>query len=78
MRRVGDVMGLNVQVNAIPNPRKEKEQHYYNAHYSALLDLGLEPHFMTDDVLAAMLEKILPYKDQIQPHRVMPRVKWNT
>ena len=51
VRRVGDAMGLNVQVNAIPNPRKEKEQHYYNAHYSALLDLGLEPHFMTDGSL---------------------------
>lgn len=75
--RVGNGMGLNVKVKSIENPRKELENHYYNAKHSGLLELGLKPHFMTDDVLAEMLEKVIAYKDQIDPGRILPRVKWS-
>ena len=37
------------------------EEHYYNPAHDWLLELGLEPHFMTDDVVAAMIEAILPF-----------------
>ena len=76
-KRVGDRLGLGVKVKNIPNPRMEKEQHYYNAHYTALLELGLQPHYMTDDVLAAMLEKVIKYKSQIEARKILPRVSWN-
>jgi len=74
--RVGNQMGLNVEVKAIDNPRKEAEDHYYNAAHSGLMELGLEPHYMTDDVLATMLEQVIRYKDQIDTNKIMPRVKW--
>jgi UDP-sulfoquinovose synthase len=77
VKRVGDGMGLKVAVNSIPNPRKEKENHYYNAKHSALLELGLKPHYLTDDVVAAMLQHVIKYKDQIEPRKIMPRVAWN-
>lgn len=76
VKTVGDKMGLNVEIKAIPNPRKEAEDHYYNPAHSALLELGLKPHYMTDDVLAAMIEKILQFKNGIDDRRVLPRVKW--
>ena len=44
VKRVGDGMGLNVTVEPIENPRKEKEDHYYNAHHSGLDELGLKPN----------------------------------
>ncbi len=75
--RAGRMAGLDVKVNNIENPRKEKEEHYYNAKYHGLLQLGLKPHFMTDDVLASMLEKILKYRDRIDSRKIMPRVKWS-
>ncbi len=76
IKRVGDNLGLDVQIDHLDNPRKEAEEHYYNAKHHGLLELGLEPHYMTDGVLAAMLEKILPFKNQIDSAKVMPRVTW--
>ena len=74
---VGNNMGLHVSVKKIPNPRKEAEDHYYNPAHSGLRDLGLEPNFMTDDVVAEMLEKIIRYRDSIEERRILPRVRWN-
>ena len=74
--RVGNRIGLGVKIRQIENPRKELEEHYYNAKHSGLMELGLKPHFMTDDVIAEMLEQIMKYKDQIDNNKIMPRVKW--
>ena len=70
-------MGLGVEIKSIPNPRKEKEEHYYNPVYSGLKELGLKPHYMTDEVLAGMLERIIAHKDNIVTGRIMPRVRWS-
>lgn len=75
---VGNKMGLNVAIKSIENPRKEMENHYYNAKHHGLLDLGLEPHFMTEDVIASMLEKVMEYKEKIDNSKIMPRVKWSS
>ncbi len=76
VQKAGNSMGLNVQVKSIDNPRKEMEDHYYNAAHSGLMELGLEPHYMTEDVLVAMLERIVEHKDAISNDRIMPRVRW--
>lgn len=76
VERVGNGMGLRVEVRAIDNPRKEREDHYYNPSHSGLLDLGLNPNYLTDEVTASMLEIVLRYKDQIDADKIMPRVKW--
>lgn len=77
VKRVGDDMGLDVEIKSIANPRKEMEEHYYNPTYSGLMELGLKPHFMTDKVLGAMLERIVANKERIVVDRIMPRVKWS-
>ena len=78
IERVGSELGLAVEVQNLPNPRKEAEDHYYNPAHSALLDLGLEPTYMTDEVLAAMMRQVIVYKDQIAMDRIPPRVRWST
>jgi UDP-sulfoquinovose synthase len=77
VQRVGNQMNLNVQIKPIDNPRKEKESHYYNAKHHGLIELGLKPHPMTDDVVSEMLERVIHYKDRIDKCKIMPRVKWN-
>lgn len=72
----GRRLGLSVGVKSIPNPRKEMEEHYYNPVHSGLVDLGLSPHFMTEDVLCAMLEQIISQKTRIVEKRILPRVAW--
>lgn len=76
VQRVGNEMGLDVQVQSIDNPRKEKEEHYYNPVHSGLLELGLQPTYMTDAIVAGMLEQILPYKERIDAKKILPRVRW--
>ena len=76
VQRAGHALGLNVEVKSIDNPRKEAEDHYYNAMHSGLIELGLEPHYMTDQVLVEMLEQVIRYKDNIDESKIMPRVKW--
>jgi len=78
VKAAGKNHGLDVAVKSIPNPRKEAEDHYYNAKHTGLMDLGLKPNLMTEDVLTDMLDRIMKHKDAISEERVMPRVKWNT
>lgn len=77
VQQVGNRLNLNVQIKSIENPRKEAEDHYYNTKHSGLIDLGLKPHYMTDDVVADMLEKVIRYKDRIDQRKILPRVKWS-
>lgn len=76
VQRVGNQMGLDVAVKSIENPRKEAEEHYYNPTHSGLLELGLKPNYMTDEIVAGMLEKVVQYKDGIDMAKIMPRVRW--
>ena len=77
VQAAGAAMGLDVAIRSIDNPRKEREDHYYNPVYSGLLELGLQPHYMTEDVLCAMLERIQRGRDRIETARIMPRVRWS-
>jgi len=77
VKTAGAAVGLDVEVKSIPNPRKELEDHYYNPAHTGLLELGLKPNHLTTEVLVAMLERIMVYKDRIVPERVLPRVVWN-
>jgi UDP-sulfoquinovose synthase len=79
-RRVADAgaaLGLTVEIGSLPNPRREREQHHYNPAHSGLLELGLQPHPMTEDMLVRMLTRLQGYRDRIDPARVRPRVRWN-
>lgn len=69
-------LGLTVNINYVSNPRVEQEEHYYNAKHSALLQLGLEPHLLTDKVLGGMIETALRHTINVDQGKVMPSVKW--
>ena len=73
---VAKSMGFPVEIKPIDNPRRELEEHYYNPTHSGLIELGLEPHLMTEEVLAQMLEKIAAAGSAIKKERIMPRVSW--
>ena len=77
VQSVGARLDLLVKIDHIVNPRKESEEHYYNPAHSGLLELGLEPHFMSDDVIGSMLERVLRYRDNIVIKRILPRVRWS-
>jgi UDP-sulfoquinovose synthase len=73
----GNRLGLAVRVESISNPRKEREEHYYNPKHRALMELGLEPHLLTDDVLADLLDRVMRHRKAIDTRWIMPRVRWD-
>ncbi len=76
VRKAGEAMDLNVVVEHIDNPRVEKEEHYYNARNTRLLDLGLQPHFLSNSLLDSLLNFAVQYRDRVDLDQVMPRVSW--
>ncbi|MBZ0287090.1 MAG: NAD-dependent epimerase/dehydratase family protein, partial [Anaerolineae bacterium] len=76
VQRVGNRMGLNVIIDSVPNPRVEKEEHYYNAVHTKLLDLGLQPHLLDDDEIERMIGVTVEHRDRIDPRLILPTVKW--
>lgn len=69
-------LGIQARIEPIPNPRVEAEDHYYNAKHTRLLDLGLQPHYLSDVLLESMLKTILCYQDRIKEEIILPRIQW--
>jgi UDP-sulfoquinovose synthase len=69
-------IGLKVEISHIPDPRVEAEEHYYNAKHSKLIDLGLEPHLLSDALLDSLLKIAVKFEDRIDDSLIMPRVNW--
>ena len=77
VQHAGCELGIDVSIKHVENPRKEAEDHYYNAKHSGLLDLGLKPHYLTEDILINMLQEVLKHKERIDTRMIMPRVRWS-
>ncbi|HVC28087.1 MAG TPA: NAD-dependent epimerase/dehydratase family protein [Gammaproteobacteria bacterium] len=77
VQNAGKRVGLQVKVEHVPNPRKEAEEHYYNPVHSGLLDLGLKSHYLSEEVLVEMLDRVMRYRDHIDLAKIQPRVNWS-
>jgi UDP-sulfoquinovose synthase len=77
VQRVGEAMGINVTVESLTDPRIEAEEHYYNATHTRLMELGLQPHLLTDEVVAGLIETIQRYKDRILLGPIAPKTRWD-
>ncbi|MCB2102832.1 MAG: NAD-dependent epimerase/dehydratase family protein [Rhodobacterales bacterium] len=76
VQRVGKGLGQDVVVDHIANPRVELEEHYYNAKHSKFSDMGLQPHLLTDDVVARMWETVRQNQARVHHSLVQPDIKW--
>jgi UDP-sulfoquinovose synthase len=68
--------GLAAPVEHLANPRREAERHYYNPAHANLTALGLQPHLLTDDVIAEMIGVVRGLADRIDLGHILPRVEW--
>jgi UDP-sulfoquinovose synthase len=73
---VAQKLGMAVGVEYLENPRLESEKHYYNPAHVALTQLGLQPHLLTDDTIAEMIEVVCRYRNAIDLNQISPKVKW--
>ncbi len=76
VQKAASTLGLKVEINNIENPRVEKEDHYFKAANTNLLNLGLEPHFLSDSLLDSLLNFAVKYQDRVDRTQILPKVSW--
>lgn len=72
----GSRLDLNVQIEHLPDPRVEAEEHYYNARHTKLADLGLKPHLLSESLLDSLINIAMQYRDRVDSNLFLPRVEW--
>jgi UDP-sulfoquinovose synthase len=75
-QKTGQKLGYDVEIKSIENPRKEAEEHYYNPNYQGLLDIGVKPHYLTEEVMEGMFKIVAQHKDTIRKDVIFRGVKW--
>ena len=63
---------LHLQVQSVPNPRVEAEEHYYNAQHTKLVGLGLEPHLLGDNII----DSLLSFAIEVSPLIISMPTRW--
>jgi UDP-sulfoquinovose synthase len=76
VKTAAGAMGLPVEVEHMPSPRVEAQQHYYNAKHSKLIDLGLRPHLLSDSLLDSLMNIAMKYQDRVDRSLFQPQVNW--
>ncbi|MEA5620055.1 NAD-dependent epimerase/dehydratase family protein [Cronbergia sp. UHCC 0137] len=77
VKKAGSGLGLNIEINNLDNPRVEKEEHYFNAKNTKLLDLGLNPHYLSDSLLDSLLNFAIKYQQRVDNKQILPKVSWH-
>ncbi|MBE9111808.1 NAD-dependent epimerase/dehydratase family protein [Nodosilinea sp. LEGE 07298] len=76
VKKAGNTLGLDVEIDHMDNPRVEAEEHYFNAKNTNLLELGLQPHMLSDSLLDSLLNFAVKYKDRVDKSQILPKVQW--
>ena len=77
VKHAGEHLGYAVEIQHCDNPRVEKEEHYYNAIHTKLLDLGLRPRLLGEELVESILGILERYKGRAAEGAIDPRTRWN-
>jgi UDP-sulfoquinovose synthase len=77
VKSAGEHLGYAVEIAHVDNPRVEKEEHYYNAAHTKLLDLGLKPTLLGEELVESMIHTIERHKERVIESSIDPRTRWN-
>jgi len=65
-----------VAVEQLANPRVEEEGHHYNVVHSGLVELGLEPHLLSDTLIESLFEITKRFAHRVRPEAMIPTIDW--
>jgi UDP-sulfoquinovose synthase len=77
VKDAGEHLGYSVDIQHYENPRVEKEEHYYNAIHTKLLDLGLEPALLGEELVESIIHAIERHKGRVIETAIDPQTRWN-
>jgi len=69
-------LGLDVEIAEVENPRTEAQEHYYNPAHTKLLDLGLEPTLLSEDLVTDTLRTLQKHRGRAILDAIDPRTTW--
>ncbi|HYZ46284.1 MAG TPA: NAD-dependent epimerase/dehydratase family protein [Actinomycetota bacterium] len=69
-------LGWDPFIENVQNPRFEMEEHYYNAKHTRLLDLGLEPHFLSETLIDNLLGTVKEHREGVARRVLYPSHDW--
>ena len=72
VKHAGEHLGYSVEIHHVDNPRVELEEHYYNAIHTKLLDLGLEPTLLGEELVESMMHAIERHKERVIESSIDP------
>ncbi|MBO0893442.1 MAG: NAD-dependent epimerase/dehydratase family protein, partial [Acidimicrobiales bacterium] len=73
---VARTTGGKARIEHLPDPRVEAERHYYRAAHTKLLDLGLVPHLLSEELIESLLAVAIRHRSRILPEALQPTVDW--
>jgi UDP-sulfoquinovose synthase len=73
---VADAYPGTTEIDHVDDPRVEKEEHYYRAAHTKLLDLGLVPHLLGPATIHSLLAVVDRHRDRVDPAAIDPTVLW--
>jgi UDP-sulfoquinovose synthase len=76
VQKQGQKLGMDARIARVANPRVESEDHYYNPKRTKLVELGLQPRYLSDELLESMLTTIARYRDRVRRNVILPRILW--
>jgi UDP-sulfoquinovose synthase len=77
VKHAGEHLGYEVCLDHVENPRVEKEEHYYNAAHTKLLDLGLQPTLLKEELIESVLHAIERHKAAAIESSIDPHTRWD-
>jgi UDP-sulfoquinovose synthase len=77
VKEAGEHLGYSVEIQHYENPRVEKEEHYYNAIHTKLLDLGLQPTLLGEELVESIIHAIERHKGRVIETAIDPQTRWN-
>jgi UDP-sulfoquinovose synthase len=65
-----------VSIENLDNPRVEAPEHYWKVAHTALIDLGLEPHLLSNTLIESLFSITKRYAHRVRPEALRPTVDW--
>src|SRR6202451_329937 len=76
VRQLADMVAENypgaARIENVEDPRVEKQEHYYRAAHTKLLDLGLVPHLLNQATISSLLAVVDRHRDRVDPVAIRP------
>ncbi len=75
-KTIANAFSGDTGIEYLDNPRVEAEDHHFRFTHSALEDLGLQPHLLSDTLLTSLFGIIDEHRDRVDLDALRPSIDW--